>query len=130
MEWQAFNIETGFVWIYPESSGLFIPQMINLQQWGGVSFKKGCYVGQEIIARTENLGQLKRHLYRARVNADVLHVGDELTNKGTPIGNIAEIAKSTSGFEILAVIHDSAIENNDGIFLGNNRLFDVTGSKP
>jgi folate-binding protein YgfZ len=43
----------------------FVPQMANFEQLGGVSFHKGCYPGQEIVARTQYLGKVKRHLYRA-----------------------------------------------------------------
>jgi folate-binding protein YgfZ len=48
---------------------LFIPQMLNLQAVGGVSFKKGCYTGQEIVARMQYLGKLKRRLYRLQLDA-------------------------------------------------------------
>ncbi len=48
----------------------FLPQMLNLDALDGVSFNKGCYVGQEIVARTQNLGRLKRRLYRLRLETD------------------------------------------------------------
>lgn len=48
----------------------YLPQMLNLDQLGGVSFTKGCYVGQEIVARTHHLGRLKRRMYRLAVDAD------------------------------------------------------------
>lgn len=73
------RIEKGIVILQPKTSLLFTPQMINLQKLGGVSFEKGCYVGQEIIARTEHLGTLKRHLHRLEINSDTpLAPGDPL----------------------------------------------------
>ena len=56
---------------------LFIPQMLNLQAVGGVSFKKGCYTGQEIVARTHYLGKVKRHLFRLK-SLQALVAGAEL----------------------------------------------------
>src|SRR3990167_2474578 len=78
--WQLENILQGLADILPTTSGLFLPQMINLQHWAGVSFKKGCYIGQEIIARTQHLGKLKRHLYLIELHASPFP-GDIITDK-------------------------------------------------
>ncbi len=61
-DWLYTEIQQGLVNIYPETQGLFIPQMLNYEKFGAISFTKGCYVGQEIVARTQHLGKLKRHL--------------------------------------------------------------------
>lgn len=63
------NITDGLCILSEKTSLLFIPQMINLEKLGGVSFTKGCYVGQEIIARTQHLGKLKRHLQRSQLHS-------------------------------------------------------------
>jgi folate-binding protein YgfZ len=63
----------------PQTRELFIPQMLNLQAVGGVSFKKGCYTGQEIVARMQYLGKLKRRLYRLALD------DAELPEPGTPL---------------------------------------------
>ena len=60
---KRLHIETGIPLIYTATSGLFLPHDINLPQLNGVSFDKGCYTGQEIIARMQNLGKPKQHLY-------------------------------------------------------------------
>jgi folate-binding protein YgfZ len=65
--WRLLDILAGIPTVYPETSEAFLPQMLNLQLLGGVSFRKGCYAGQEIVARTQHLGRLKRRLYRARL---------------------------------------------------------------
>ena len=121
--WCAINISSGFVWIYPKTSGVLIPQMINLQKWGGVSFIKGCFIGQEVIARTEYIGKLKRHLYRAVLNSqDSPKVGDSLKNYiGQSVGIVVETAKKNASYEILAVIQDIAAENGN-IFLNHLSL--------
>ena len=62
--WELLDILAGVPVLYPETVDAFIPQMINLDLLGGISFKKGCYTGQEIVARTHYLGKLKRRMYR------------------------------------------------------------------
>src|SRR3990167_3865520 len=110
--WQAFNVQQGLVFITPATQALFTPAMINLPLLGGVSFTKGCYVGQEIIARTHHLGKLKRHLHRASVACDSPpQPGESLTNEAADaIGVIAEVAPATpSGYDLLAVVQDHAL---------------------
>lgn len=63
-DWEAACIEDGEPAIYPETSGLWVPQMINLDLLGALSFGKGCYLGQEIVARAQHLGRIKRRMLR------------------------------------------------------------------
>ena len=67
--WKLLEVESGQPWLEPVLSEQFLPQMLNLDHLNAVSFDKGCYVGQEIIARTQYLGRLKRRLYKARVQS-------------------------------------------------------------
>lgn len=93
----------GISWIQPETSELFTPQMINWQKLGGVSFKKGCYIGQEVVARTEHLGQLKRHLYTGDLQCNENHqVGDVIFSEQNEAGIITKISDK----KFLAVIQD------------------------
>lgn len=111
--WRLANIKAGWVWIYPTTSDILIPQMINLQKWGGVDFNKGCYIGQEIVARSEYLGKLKRHLYCANVAGDDKPApGEKLKNKnGQPVGIVVEAAqRKNAGYELLAVLQSHAIK--------------------
>ena len=81
--WRLADIKAGLPVIYPETSEQFVLQMANLGALNGVSFKKGCYPGQEIVARMEYLGKLKRHMFLARLETDNLPLpGDELVNQG------------------------------------------------
>lgn len=68
-EWRYFDIISGIPWVTTTTSEEFIPQMLNLDKLGGISFNKGCYTGQEIVARTHYLGKIKRELYLAECNA-------------------------------------------------------------
>lgn len=61
----AFDLPENMPWLSPETSEEFIPQWLNLDTLGGISFTKGCYTGQEIVARTHYLGEVKRRLFLA-----------------------------------------------------------------
>jgi folate-binding protein YgfZ len=65
--WKAMEMQAGIAWLHPATSGRFLPQMLGCKAIGALSFNKGCYPGQEVIARTRYLGNLKRHPLRCRV---------------------------------------------------------------
>jgi len=94
--------------------------MINLQAVGGVSFKKGCYTGQEIVARMQYLGKLKRRLQRLALSAGERPApGTELFSPvhSSSVGEVVLAAPTGQGFELLAVLQEDAV--NDGrIHLG------------
>ena len=107
--WELLDIEAGVASIGPDTSDAFVPQMINLDRIGGVSFTKGCYVGQEIVARTQHLGRIKRRMYRAHWNgASRLDAGDTLQASGDATSPRAQIVNAkavpSGGFDVLAVI--------------------------
>ena len=97
------RIKEGICILCNKTSLLFTPQMINLEKLGGVSFSKGCYVGQEIVARTQHLGKLKKHLHRLQIHSDhPLNSGDEIEN-----GVIVAVVKiAESNYDVLAVMQD------------------------
>ena len=64
-QWRYLDLLSGLPWLTTETSEEFIPQMLNLDQLGGISYDKGCYTGQEIVARTHYLGKTKRALFLA-----------------------------------------------------------------
>ncbi|WNJ86778.1 CAF17-like 4Fe-4S cluster assembly/insertion protein YgfZ [Pseudomonas canadensis] len=115
-EWLLGQIRAGIGQVMPQTRELFIPQMLNLQAVGGVSFKKGCYTGQEIVARMQYLGKLKRRLYRLSLDAP------EMPEPGTPlfspshnsaIGEVVIAAKAGQTIELLAVLQAEAAESGD-----------------
>ena len=88
--WELTDILAGIGEVYGETREEFIPQMLNLQSLGGISFKKGCYTGQEIVARMQYLGTLKRRMYLARANAPLtLTPGTVIQDgQGTALGQV------------------------------------------
>ena len=68
--WDVHEILDGIPWLSIKTRELFVPQMFNLDVLGGISFDKGCYTGQEIIARTHYLGKQKRRMYLASIQTD------------------------------------------------------------
>lgn len=81
--WKLAEIKSGMPVIQPETAEEFVLQMSNLNKLGGVSFEKGCFPGQEIVARMEYLGTLKRRMFLASVDTDSLPVaGDEIITRG------------------------------------------------
>lgn len=110
--WNLLDIRAGIAWITPATQEQFVAQMANYELIGGVDFKKGCYPGQEIVARTQYLGKLKRRMYHVHVDG-TLNAGDELFSKdfdGQASGMVVNAATSPLGTcEALAVIQiDSA----------------------
>lgn len=119
-QWLLGQIRAGIGQVMPGTRELFIPQMLNLQAVGGVSFKKGCYTGQEIVARMQYLGKLKRRLYRLSLDAGELpHPGTPLFSPthGSAIGEVVLAARTAQNIELLAVLQAEAAEGGD-IHLG------------
>lgn len=75
--WQYAELQQGIFWLDKLTSGQFLPQMLGFDKLGAVNFKKGCYPGQEIVARTHYLGKIKRHprLLEMRTDAHVETMG-------------------------------------------------------
>jgi len=71
-QWRYLDVLTGLPWLTTETSEEFIPQMLNLDQLGGISYNKGCYTGQEIVARTHYLGKAKRALCLAECDTPLI----------------------------------------------------------
>jgi folate-binding protein YgfZ len=92
--WQAARIRAGVPDPGPDTVGEYTPHMLNLEQLGAVSFSKGCYTGQEIVARTEHLGKVKRRMFLVAVPAGArLGEGEDvLDNDGRRAGGIVTAA--------------------------------------
>lgn len=115
-QWLLGQIRAGIGQVMPSTRELFIPQMLNLQAVGGVSFKKGCYTGQEIVARMQYLGKLKRRLYRLKLDAnDLPEPGTQLFSPthGSSIGEVVIAAHTGQNIELLAVLQAEAAEGGD-----------------
>jgi folate-binding Fe-S cluster repair protein YgfZ len=82
--------------------------MLNLDLLDGISFSKGCYTGQEIIARTQHLGRIKRRLYRLQLPLGDWRIGRPLRLSDGRSGRLVEVIESGGGFEALAVLNVDA----------------------
>jgi len=117
--WALLDIRAGLPTVYPQTADLFVPQMTNMQLIDGVSFTKGCYTGQEVVARMQYLGRLKRRMYIAEVQADEppqpgaeLHSENSTSEQGT--GWVVDARLSgPDRCELLAVVEIAAAERQD-----------------
>ena len=116
--WDWLDIRAGIPYITPATREQFVPQMANLDLLGGVSFSKGCYPGQEIVARMHYLGRLKQRMYLANVAAkEAPQPGDKLYSAGTgeqACGTIVNVAAAPDGdFDMLAVMQIESAQHGD-----------------
>jgi len=103
------RIRSGSADVVSETSDMFIPQMLNLDALGYISFKKGCYTGHEIVARAHYRGAVKRRMHHLQLSLNLLpNAGDDIRNsEGKSVGNIASAAwADQSTVEVLAVLGD------------------------
>lgn len=116
--WDWLDIRAGIPFITPATQDQFVPQMANLDAIGGVSFNKGCYPGQEIVARMHYLGRLKQRMYLASVAADEApQPGDKLYSADTgeqSCGMIVNAAAAPDGgFDMLAVMQIESAQRGE-----------------
>jgi tRNA-modifying protein YgfZ len=107
-DWRLADIRAGLPQIYLATREAFVAQMLNLDLLDGISFSKGCYTGQEIIARTQHLGRIKRRLYRLQLPLGEWRIGQPLRLKDGRAGRLTEVIRSGAGYEALAVLNVEA----------------------
>ncbi len=111
--WQWLDIQAGIPAILPATQEQFVPQMVNFDLTNSVNFQKGCYTGQEIVARTQYLGKLKRRMYRVHSDRPAAP-GDELYTadmEGQASGMIVNAQPAPGGgWDALAVIQISSAD--------------------
>lgn len=104
--WQWLDIRAAFPLVTAATREEFVPQMADFEKIGGVSFHKGCYPGQEIVARTQYLGKVKRHLFRLESSVP-LAAGDEIHSPENPDQSVGRVMTATpapgGGYHALAV---------------------------
>jgi hypothetical protein len=109
-DWRLADIRDGLPQIYSSTHEAFVAQMLNLDLLDGISFSKGCYTGQEIIARTQHLGRIKRRLYRLHLPEGDWTLGQALRLRDGRSGRVVEAVRCGDGFEALAVLNLGADE--------------------
>jgi tRNA-modifying protein YgfZ len=124
-DWQWGEVRSGVALITAPIVEAFVPQMLNYESVGGVNFKKGCYPGQEVVARSQFRGTLKRRAYL--VHSEVpMSAGDEVFQAGDanqPCGTVAQAAavpsdSAGSGFDAIVVLQVAAADAGD-VHLGS-----------
>ena len=108
--WQLSIVQAGVPLITAPVVDAFVPQMLNFESVDGVSFKKGCYPGQEVVARSQFRGTLKRRMYRL-ASAAQPEPGQEVfaaNDDSQPVGTVVQSAASASGFEALVSMQIAA----------------------
>ena len=116
--WRLTDIQAGIPWVGQAVSEEFIPQMLNLDLLGGISFSKGCYTGQEIVARTHYLGNLKRRMFRLQSAGGVEPKAGAAIHTAEPeaqsIGMVVIAAPAAEGsHQMLAVLNIAQARRGD-----------------
>jgi folate-binding protein YgfZ len=119
--WRLLDVRAGLPQVYKETQESFVPQMANLDLINGISFTKGCYPGQEIVARMHYLGNLKRRMYRFQLNGEgTPEPGNEVRDEaGTLVGEVVTAATDPNGgIEGLAVLQIERAQQ-EGLRIGD-----------
>lgn len=122
--WEWLEIQAGIPDVVTETQEEFVPQMLNLDRIGGINFKKGCYTGQEIVARTHYLGTIKRRTHLAHINTSTRpDAGSNITSEaGDVIGKMVRCAPAPNGgYDVLAEVRIESIES-DPVYINDAAL--------
>lgn len=111
-DWRLESIRAGLPQVYPQTHEAFVAQMLNLDLLGGISFDKGCYTGQEIIARTHYRGAIKRRMFRFKATCPAPQPGTRILAGEQHAGDVVDAASTEDGCELLAVISLAQLEGN------------------
>jgi len=112
-QWQLADIEAGLAEVDSNMLEAHVPQMLNYQATGAISFTKGCYTGQEIVARTQYRGKAKRQLFRLTLSGTgPLAAGDELQIGERSIGTLAQVVTTAdNAHQALAILLKESTED-------------------
>ena len=124
--WKSMDIADNFAAIYPDTSEKFLPHDLDLPALDAVSFDKGCYTGQEIIARMQYRGKLKNHLYKATVKTELsVSRGADIYIENKSCGNIVDFCQiDYNNYELLVIAQDRDIESHT-LFLDPENNFSL-----
>jgi hypothetical protein len=119
--WEWLEIRNGIPLLTPPTQEQFVPQMANMELIGAVNFHKGCYPGQEIVARTQYLGQTKRRMALAHLGGDVIpRPGDELFGSAMEAQAVGMVVNAQAapggGYDLLAVMQTASISDGAAHF--------------
>jgi folate-binding protein YgfZ len=118
--WQLGEVMSGIAWVEQATFEAFVPQMLNYESVDGVNFKKGCYPGQEVVARSQFRGTLKRRAYVVQ-SAGVITAGQEIfTSDATdqPCGLVAQVAAVNDQTYAVVELQTSVVDENKLLHVG------------
>lgn len=118
------NIQKGIPGVYKTTTGKYLPHELNMHQFGGISLDKGCYTGQEIIARMHFLGKLKNHLYRARINALDMIPGEDIHAAGStqPVASLVDACNQDDDTSLALILTDEATAKSGNLYIGDTQI--------
>jgi tRNA-modifying protein YgfZ len=123
--WKYLNIAAGIPSLYSATVAKLLPHEINLQTLNGIHFNKGCYTGQEIIARMQYRGTLKKHMYRGQVQSDVkIQVGSDVFAKEA-CGIIVDSCHLATNMQQMLIVIDKQIVAKQSLFLDATQNFPI-----
>lgn len=105
--WHLMDIQSGIGHVTAPIAEKLIPQMMNYQAISAIDFDKGCYLGQEIIARMQYRGELKQRMFRASSQVPSTPGDSIFDQNGKPAGFVVSCAKSSGSYELLAVLRQA-----------------------
>lgn len=121
-DWQWLEAEAGLAWVRQATVEQFVPQMLNLELLGGVNFQKGCYPGQEIVARSQYRGTVKRRTFLFAADAAEAQIGQEIFHSADPeqpAGLVAAVARREGRVLLLAETKLAALDGAGSLHLGS-----------
>ena len=124
--WQKLMIEAGIPWVTEINREKFLPQMLNLDQLDGLSYQKGCYPGQEVIARLHYRGEVERRLYSIKSNGELIEGTVINTDKDEKVGIVINAVKEDVYFFGLAVIEIDRLD--DQLILKTGETVQITST--
>ncbi|HBR97670.1 MAG TPA: folate-binding protein [Gammaproteobacteria bacterium] len=122
VEWKHEQVMAGLPEVYTATTEAYVAQMVNLQLTNGLSFKKGCFPGQEVVARLQYLGKLKQRMYLYACQGAEAAPGDSVFSEdtGMAVGDVVEIAKDRDGKQhCLLVLKTAAAEGGQALHLAD-----------
>jgi folate-binding protein YgfZ len=127
--WDWHRIQRCLPTVTAATQERFVPQMLDLEHSGGVSFSKGCYPGQEIVARSQYLGEVKRRLFRVTTDTHSLASGAEVSAEGAPVGMVVNAAPAPhGGWDALAVLQIEAAARGSLALAGTATPLTLSGA--
>jgi len=122
--WQWGEVRSGVATVTAAIAGALVPQMLNYESVGGVNFKKGCYPGQEVVARSQFRGTLKRRTYLAHIAGRAV-AGDEVfaaLDAEQPVGLVVQAAPTPDGSGTDALVSLQTAASTQALHVGGQPL--------